>query len=71
MIRSDKPDDLQELITLAVKIDNRIYERSLETRGQYFQEYKRKKSYNKYHSPMQVDTTVKVKCHVSKEEMQK
>jgi hypothetical protein len=33
--RSDKPDDLQELIALVVKIDNRMYERSLEKRGQY------------------------------------
>jgi hypothetical protein len=69
--RSDKPDDLQELIALAVKIDNRMYERSLEKKGQYSQEHKRKQPYNKYHSPMQVDATVKVKRHVSKEEMQK
>ena len=31
--RSDKPDDLQELIALVVKIDNRIYKQSLEKRG--------------------------------------
>jgi hypothetical protein len=67
--RSDKPDDLQELIALTVKIDNRMYERSLEKRGQYSQEHKRKKSYNKYHSPMELDVTVKTKCHVFKEEM--
>jgi hypothetical protein len=40
--RSDKPDDLQELIVLAVKINNRIYKRSLEKKGQYSQEHKRK-----------------------------
>ena len=33
VVRSDKPDDLQELIVLAVKIDNRIFERSLEKKG--------------------------------------
>ena len=71
MARSDKPDDLQELIALAVKIDNRMYERSLEKKGQYSQEHKRKQPYNKYHSPIQVDAIVKVKRHVSKEEMQK
>jgi hypothetical protein len=71
MARSDKPDNLQELIALTVKINNRIYKQSLEKKGQYSQEHKRKQLYNKYHSSIQVDTTVKVKCHVSKEEMQK
>ena len=69
MTRSDKPDDLQKLITLAVKINNRIYKRNLEKKGQYSQEYKCKKPYNKYYSPIQVDTIVKIKCHVSKEEI--
>jgi hypothetical protein len=33
--RSDDPEDLRELMTSAVKIDNRLYERSLERKGQY------------------------------------
>jgi hypothetical protein len=71
--RSEKPDDLQELIALAVKIDNRIYERSLEKRGQYSQEHKRKKTSGKYHLPMELDTTLRTtkKKQVSKEEMQR
>ena len=71
MARSDKPDDLQELIALVVKIDNRIYKQSLEKKGQYSQEHKYKKSYNKYYSLMELDVTVKTKCHISKEEIQK
>jgi hypothetical protein len=48
-----------------------MYERSLKKRGQYSQEHKRKKSYNKYHSFIKLDAIVKTKRHVSKEEMQK
>ncbi len=56
---------------MAVKINNRIFEHSLEKRGQYSQEYKCKKPYNKYHLPMELDATVKTKRYVLKEEMQK
>jgi hypothetical protein len=33
--RSDRPETLEEMIKLAVKIDNHNYERSLEKRGHY------------------------------------
>ena len=67
--RSDKPDNLQELIVLTIKINNRIYEWSLEKRGQYSQEYKYKKPYNKYYLLIELDITIKTKCYISKEEM--
>ena len=33
--RSDAPEDLQKLIEMAVKINNRNFERALEKKGQY------------------------------------
>jgi hypothetical protein len=70
--RSDKPDDLSELIAMAVKIDNRAYERSLEKRGTYSHSYKKEHpKKNKYHSPMELDATTKGKKPLSKEEMDK
>jgi hypothetical protein len=35
MARSDRPDDLEDTIKIAVRIDNRIYERALEKKGSY------------------------------------
>jgi hypothetical protein len=67
--RSDKLDNLQEFIALIIKINNRIFKRSLEKRGQYLQEHKRKKLYNKYYSLIKLDVIAKTKRHVFKEEM--
>jgi hypothetical protein len=35
LIRMDKPDNLQDIIESAVKINNRFYKRSLEKKGSY------------------------------------
>jgi hypothetical protein len=35
LAKVDKPDDLADLIEQAVQIDNRLYERALERKGQY------------------------------------
>jgi reverse transcriptase-like protein/uncharacterized protein DUF4939/aspartyl protease len=61
--RSEKPDDLQEMIQLAVKIDNRLYERTLEKKGQYSNRLTghHSKGTAKYHSPMELDATIKRK----------
>jgi hypothetical protein len=35
MARSDRPDDLKDIIKIAVRIDNRIYKCALEKKGPY------------------------------------
>jgi hypothetical protein len=35
MARSDRPENLEDTIKIAVRIDNRIYERALEKEGSY------------------------------------
>ena len=49
--RSDRPEDLQAMISLAVKIDNRIYERGLERKGQYVPSGYKKKGERKSYWP--------------------
>jgi len=58
--RSAKPDELAALIKLAVDIDNRHYERSLERRGSHKPPPdNRKKSYQNKHDPMELDATTR------------
>jgi len=58
--RSDKPDDLQDMIELAVKIDDRAYERALEKRGSYSNHsFKKKNRGNYWPQPMELDATFK------------
>jgi hypothetical protein len=66
--RSDKPNDLRDLIEMAIKIDNRMYERSLEKRGTYSQN-KRTGGGRPQYDKMQVDATTRTKPALSKEEM--
>jgi hypothetical protein len=33
--RSDRPEDLEDIIKIAIRIDNRIYEQVLERKGSY------------------------------------
>jgi hypothetical protein len=72
MARSDKPDDLAEMIELAIKIDDRMYERKLEKKGQYHNTQHKKpnsqpqqKAY--WPQPMELDAT-RWKREPSKEE---
>jgi hypothetical protein len=37
VVRTGRPETLNKPIELAIKIDNRLYERSLKKRGQYMQ----------------------------------
>jgi hypothetical protein len=71
--RSDKPDDLNDMIQMAVKIDNRLYERTLEKKGAYSNDYKKEKKHGRhYHSPMELDATFKHKRKtLSKDELEK
>jgi hypothetical protein len=61
--RSDKPDDLKEMIEMAQKIDNRYYERQLERKGggssnhHWSQKRTQKKSH--WPQPMELDATFK------------
>jgi hypothetical protein len=60
MSRSDKPDDLKEMIELAQKIDNRHYERQLEKKGGGNLNWNRKgKRGNYWPQPMELDATFK------------
>ncbi|ELR10614.1 hypothetical protein GMDG_04883 [Pseudogymnoascus destructans 20631-21] len=60
--RSDKPDDLREMIELAQKIDNRHYERQLEKKGgppsQHWTQ-RRKQTKSHWPQPMELDATFK------------
>jgi hypothetical protein len=74
MCRSDKPDDLKEMIDLAVKIDNRLYERNLEKRGHYDMGQKKGKHgkhprHRDRGDPMDLDAMSQKKRKPSKEEM--
>jgi hypothetical protein len=69
--RSDDPGDLRELMTIAVKIDNRLYERSLERKGQYNRMGNRQpQKKSRWPEPMELDAT-RVGNHLPKEEMDK
>ncbi|ELR05657.1 hypothetical protein GMDG_07500 [Pseudogymnoascus destructans 20631-21] len=60
--RSDKPDDLREMIELAQKIDNRHYKRQLEKKGgPPSQDWTQKRRQTKSHwpQPMELDATFK------------
>lgn len=71
--RSDRPETLTDMIEMAVKIDNRLYERQLERKGHFAPTYGKKshkstKSY--WPQPMELDATFrKKKRSPSKEEM--
>ncbi|ELR07900.1 hypothetical protein GMDG_08548 [Pseudogymnoascus destructans 20631-21] len=60
--RSDKPDDLREMIELAQKIDNRHYEWQLEKKGgppsQHWTQ-KRRQTKSHWPQPMELDATFK------------
>ena len=60
--RSNKPNDLKEMIKLAQKIDNRLYERQLKKKGgsssnQWTQKRRQQKSH--WPQPMELDATFK------------
>ena len=69
--RSDRLESLYEMIALAIKIDNRYYERQLEHKGQYNPGFGKKAKQNQpyYLRKMEVDATFKRKPQTSKEEM--
>lgn len=70
LARGDKPNSLQGLISAAIKIDNRLYERSLERKGHYSTKYKQNKPQQGYSSRMEIDAT-QHKRQPSKEVMDK
>jgi hypothetical protein len=59
--RSDRPNDLQKMIEMAIKIDNRNFERNMERKGQYAPgDYKKKPGRKNYWpQPMELDATFK------------
>lgn len=57
--RSDRPDSLDDMIELAIKIDNRNYERNLEKKGQYIPRNHQKTRGSQWHQPMEIDATQK------------
>lgn len=65
--RSDRPDSLQEMIELAIRIDNRNYERGLEKRGHYSMGKRQGKKGGSWPQPMELDAAF-VKNKISKEE---
>ncbi|PQE09754.1 Zinc finger CCHC-type protein [Rutstroemia sp. NJR-2017a BBW] len=53
--RTDESDNLQELIQLAIKIDDRLYKRSLEQRGQNNRMGNKNPRKNRWPEPMELD----------------
>lgn len=72
MARSDRPENLGLMMEMAIRIDNRMYERTLERKGYY--EPKKSKAYSqpksRWPEPMELDAT-RVGNRPSKEEMDK
>jgi hypothetical protein len=70
IVRGERPKDLQTMITLAIRIDNRLFERNLERKGHYSGGQGKKQSKQKDHwpQPMELDAAYR-KPSVSKEEM--
>jgi hypothetical protein len=66
--RSDKPDTLEEMIKLAIKIDNRNFERSLERKGHYNMGKSQGKRGGSWPQPMELDAAF-IKDKLSKDEM--
>ena len=62
LVREEETDDLKELIELAIKIDNRHFERTLEKKGYYEKKYSPgKKTYQRDSygtTPMELDATL-------------
>lgn len=71
--RSDRPGNLPDLIEMAVKIDNRIYERKLERGGQYASgSHKKNPRQPRWPQPMDLDATFpKKRQGLSKQEKEK
>ena len=68
--RSNRLDTLHEMITLAIKIDNRYYEWQLEHKGQYNPGFSKKAKNQLYYLyKIELDTTFKKKLQISKEEI--
>jgi len=58
LARMDRPDSLEELITQAIRIDNRHFERNREKKGHYVNHGYRKKQQKSYWpQPMELDAT--------------
>lgn len=57
--RSDRPDSLQAMVELAIKIDNRSYERSLEKKGHYTPRNHQKARGSYWPQAMELDATRK------------
>lgn len=77
LIKEDKPETLKEQQDLAVKIDNRNYERSLERKGYYDQSFKRDKNSSKgqgrseHYDPMELDVTERQELSPQEKERRK
>jgi hypothetical protein len=72
MARMDnRGKNLQALITNAIRIDNRLYERSLERKGQYSQGHGKKEQQKpRWPEPMEIDAANQTQ-RLSKEEMER
>jgi hypothetical protein len=58
LIKEEKPDTLEDMISTAVKIDNRLYERALEKKGFYETGHRqRSKQQTPWPQPMELDAT--------------
>ena len=71
MARAERPSTLQGMITMAIRIDNRLYERSLERRGQYRQENGQRKRRSRWPKPIEIDSTKQQGPRLSKEELER
>jgi hypothetical protein len=68
IVRGDRPRDLQAMISMAIKIDNRLFERGLERRGHYSGGQGRKPQKSHWPQPMELDAAYR-KPQISKDEM--
>lgn len=68
--RSERPDTFQGMIDMAVKVDNRMFERRLEKKGQYRPESKKRNKGNYWPQPMELDAAT-IKKKLPKEVMEK
>jgi Retrotransposon gag protein/Zinc knuckle len=70
LARQESPDDLDELIRIAVRIDNRLYERKLEKTGKtpYRQPVRSSKNRKNWGDPMEIDAVIKRKDYHKKKQ---
>lgn len=68
--RQDRPDEIDDMVTLAVRIDNRLYERDLEKKRATAPTFYKKKTTQVWGEPMEIDRVEIEKREFKKKEFQ-